>query len=536
MVDSPALRGRRRVLIVDGDPSFGEVLAQDFASRRCEVETAHTPDEAIARVAVAPPDLVVLDLYLPGGAALDLLRLWKTQLPALVVILVSGDASLTVVVDALKEGARRFFTKPISAAVLLEELEERQDAQHPFLSPLVAANHHLGTAALKADGVDRFFAISPGLLSVTGFDGYFKMLNPAWEKALGYSIDELCSRPYLELVHPDDREKATDEALEICGGETVFRFKNRYRCKDGSYRWLAWNATPSPVDRLIYASARDVTKSVRMAQGLREFNERLQQVVASRELLLRESTVKNDTLVELGRFKDDVAAMVVHDLKNPLSVIVANYDYILEGFEGSADCLEALQASQTAGRRMLRLLANLIDVARLENGTLDVRASEITLSQILESVAEQRRVLARSRKIAIVLAASPEITVEVDADLVTRTVENIFDNALRYTPSGGSIEIDLREVGPDVEIRIGNSGCAIPLGARNTIFDKYGQASSGAGHMNLGLGLYFCRLAIEAQGGGIWVEESERMPTVFAIQLPRLAVSTARPALKSAWF
>jgi len=527
MFDVPGSAGRRRVLIVDDDTSFGDLLESDLKRRSCDVETAGTPAEAIARVAAAAPDLVVLDVYLPGGAALDLIRLWKTQLPTLVVILVSDNASLNVVVDALKEGAHRFFTKPVSAATLLDELEERKKEQYPNLSSLVAARHHLGAAALSAEGVDRFFAISPGLLSVAGFDGYFKMLNPAWEKVLGYSIDELCSKPYLELVHPDDRAKATDEALEIRGGETVFRFKNRYRCKDGSYRWLEWMATPSPAHHLIYASARDVTRSVRMEQGLRGSNERLKRRAASREFLLRESTVKADTLIELGRFRDDAAAMIVHDLKNPLSVIVANYDYILDGFEGSADCLEALQASQIAGRRMIRLLANLVDVARLEKGTLDVRASEITLSQLLESVAEQRRVLARSLKIAIILASCPEITAEVDADLVTRTVENIFDNALRYTPSGGSIEIDLREVGPDVEIRIGNSGCAIPVGARSRIFEKYGQVSSDIGRMNLGLGLYFCRLAIEAQGGGIWVEESEQLPTVFGIRLPRVAAGAA---------
>jgi PAS domain S-box-containing protein len=527
MTDAPASAGKRRVLIVDDDPTFGQMLEKDFESFACEVETAVTPAEAIARVAAAAPDLVVLDLYLPGGAALDLLRLWKTESPALVVILVSGNASLSVVVDALKEGAHGFFTKPVAATTLLDELEERRDKQHPNLSSLVAFRHHLGATALKAEGVDRFFAVSPGLLSVAGFDGYFKMLNPAWEKVLGYSIDELCSKPYLELVHPDDCNKAADEALEIRGGETVFRFKNRYRCKDGSYRWLEWMATPSPAHHLIYASARDVTKAVRMEQGLRGSNERLKRVVMSGKVQLRESSVRNNTLVELGRFKDEVAAMIVHDLKNPLSVIVANYDYIVEGFEGSPDCLEALQASQTAGRRMLRLLANLVDVARLENGMLDVHASKITLSPLLESVAEQRRVLARSRKVEILLTPSSDITVEVDADLLTRTVENILDNALRYTPRGGSIEIDVRDVGPNVELRIGNSGRAIPVEVRSTIFDKYAQAGSDIGRMNLGLGLYFCRLAIEAQGGGIWVEEGDRMPTVFGIRLPRRVARAA---------
>jgi PAS domain S-box-containing protein len=523
LADSLAPGVKRRVLIVDCDGSFGPSLEPDFKTFGFEVEVAKTAEEALAHVGAMPPDLVLLDLDLPNGAALGLLRRWKSQLPNLQVILTSRSASLSVVVEALKEGASRFFAKPLSVAAVLDELEQRQTVHPPYLSPLLVSNHLLGTAALRAEGVDRFFAISSGLLSVAGFDGYFKMLNPAWEKVLGYSVDELCAKPYLELVHPDDREKAADEALELRGGHTVFHFRNRYRCKDGSYRWLSWIATPSPAHGLIYASARDVTNIVRMEQGLRESNERLKAEVVNRDRQLRESSAKNDSLLELSRFKDEVASMIVHDLKNPLSVVVANYDYLLEGFEGSAGCLEALQDSRNAGRRMLRLLANLVDVARLENGTLDVHASEMSLSQLLEPIAEQLRVLARSRKIAIVLAPSAEMTVMVDADLVIRTVENIFDNAIRYTPTGGRIEVERREVGPDVEIRIGNSGVAIPVGAREEIFEKHRQGRAQVGRLNLGLGLYFCRLAIEAQGGKMWVEETDRMPTVFGIRLPRAA-------------
>jgi PAS domain S-box-containing protein len=518
VVELPLASAHRRILIVDGDASFTGALERDFQSRGFTVATAAGAEEAIAAMATAPAELVVLDLYLPDGAALALLRLWKAQLPALVIILVSGNASLPSVIDALNEGARRFFTKPVSAETLLDELQDRQLAKQ---AGLLAGNHSLGLAALHAEGVDRFFAVSPGLLCVAGFDGYFKMLNPAWEKTLGYSVDELCARPQIELVHPDDRQKAADEGLEVCNGETVFRFKNRYRCKDGSYRWLEWNAMPNPASRLIYASARDVTQRVRMEEGLRQSNQLLKGLVWSREQLLRESAVKNATLTELGRTKDDVAAMIIHDLKNPLSVILSNYEYVLEGFEGAADCLSALQDSRDAGRRMLRLLANLADVARLESGKIDVTTTEISLAQLVQTVAEQRRVIARSRDIEVVVLPAQESAIHIDADLVTRTVENIFDNALRYAPGGGCIEIELRNTGTDVEVRIGNSGRAIPLADRQRVFEKYQQGSSDGGRMNLGLGLYFCRLATEAQGGRIWVEETERMPTVFVLRFPR---------------
>lgn len=517
-----AAKGERSVLILDCDPMFGSSLASEFQTLEFDVETVGTPEEALARVAARPPDLVIMDPHLPDGAAPRLLRQWKTEAPGTVVVLVSGHASLSVVVAAMKEGAKRFFSKPVRARELLDELEN--GAKDPLLAAQGTnpTSHLLGTAGMTAEAVDRFFSISPGLLAISGFDGYFKMLNPAWVQALGYSVDELCSRPHLELVHPDDREKASDEALELRGGVSVFRFKNRYRCKDDSYRWLAWSATPSPAHALIYATARDVTNSVRMEQGLRASNEQLKRVLATSEVRLQESVEKNEDLVELGLFKDEATEMLVHDLKNPLAVILSNYEFILEGFDGASDCREALRDSHNAGRRMVRLMANLLDVRRFETGALTVRPIATTVGELLQPIVRQRRIMTQSRNISIEVAGPLQAPVNVDYDLVTRTAENIFDNALRYTPDGGHIELEVATGIAGIEIRIGNSGPAIPVEVREKIFEKNLQHGTN-GRMNLGLGLYFCRLAIEANGGRIWVEETARLPVVFCIRLPLAA-------------
>lgn len=108
--------------------------------------------------------------------------------------------------------------------------------------------------------LDRFFTLSLDLLCVAGFDGYFKRLNPAWERVLGYTSDELLARPYLEFVHPDDRAQTMTEADKLSGGGQVLAFENRYRAKDGSYRWLEWAAVPYPSEQTIYAAARDITE------------------------------------------------------------------------------------------------------------------------------------------------------------------------------------------------------------------------------------------------------------------------------------
>jgi PAS domain S-box-containing protein len=112
------------------------------------------------------------------------------------------------------------------------------------------------------DGQDfeqRFFDLSIDMLCILDFSGYFRKLNPAWERTLGFTREELMSKRFIDFVHPEDRERTLSQNREVRGGGQTRLFENRYACRDGSYRWLLWNSIRDDAHQVIYGVARDVT-------------------------------------------------------------------------------------------------------------------------------------------------------------------------------------------------------------------------------------------------------------------------------------
>ena len=140
-----------------------------------------------------------------------------------------------------------------------------------------------------ADLYDRFFQLSIDMLCVLDFSGYFKRLNPAWERTLGFSLAELMSKPFIEFVHPDDRERTLNQNKDVRHGGKALGFENRYLCKDGSFRWFLWNAAPHIQGQMIFSVARDITERKRAEEErerlLEELRAALAEVTSLRDIL-----------------------------------------------------------------------------------------------------------------------------------------------------------------------------------------------------------------------------------------------------------
>ena len=126
------------------------------------------------------------------------------------------------------------------------------------------------SASQSASEAEQFFDLAFDLFCIAGFDGYFKRVNPAYERTLGYSSRELMSRPFSEFVHPDDLQSTRDVLARLLDGKDVIGFEHRAICADGSVRWLQWNTRTIPERAFAYCVGRDVTERRRADAELRE--------------------------------------------------------------------------------------------------------------------------------------------------------------------------------------------------------------------------------------------------------------------------
>jgi PAS domain S-box-containing protein len=215
--------------------------------------------------------------------------------------------------------------------------------------------------------LEKYFTLSIELLCIAGADGYFKRLNPAWEKVVGFSTEELLAKPFLEFVHPDDRQATIQENERLGAGNDTISFENRYLCKDGSYKWLMWSATPSDEHQTVYAVARDITDLKHTQAAL----------VAVKEEAERSN-----------KFKDQFLSTMSHELRTPLNAVLGFSDLLVEERYGPLNDRQRRYVTHihTGGKHLLQLINDILDLSKIEAGRLQLALESVAMDRSFAEV------------------------------------------------------------------------------------------------------------------------------------------------------
>jgi signal transduction histidine kinase len=227
-------------------------------------------------------------------------------------------------------------------------------------------------------------------------------------------------------------------------------------------------------------------------------------------------------LRELEKLRDDLVHMVVHDMRAPLTALTSRLEFLASdlGPTLTGPSADDLKASVRAAEGLSRMTNELLDVSRLEEGKLPLDRKPADLCALAAEVRGNLAGMERGRSIE--LEAAAPVRCVCDGALVKRVIENLVSNAIKHTPSGSGVRISLAGAGPRVRVAVQDSGPGVAPEARAKIFEKFGAvaARKDQTYHSAGLGLAFCKLAVEAHGGAIGVEQGQPKGAVFWFELP----------------
>jgi PAS domain S-box-containing protein len=355
--------------------------------------------------------------------------------------------------------------------------------------------------------VNQFFDLSLDLLCIAGIDGQFRRVNRSWETVLGWSTAELMSAPFGALVHPEDVASTQAEAQRLAEGGTTVGFENRYRCRDGSYRWLSWKAAGDAERGSIYAAARDVTlqKEWELQQS-----ERMAQLAAL-----------SDAADRASRAKSEFVSRMSHDLRTPLNAILG-FAQVLASEPLTEAQKDSVQLILRGGEHLLQLINEVLDIARIEAGQLSLSVEPVDPCEVVRHAIELIAPLAANRKIKVLAeySGSNGCAVLADRQRLNQLLMNLLSNAVKYNRDNGRIDVDFELVGERLRILVTDTGAGISPEKLSLLFKPFERLGAEATAIEgTGLGLAFSRALAEAMGGSITVTSEVDRGSTFAVEL-----------------
>lgn len=332
--------------------------------------------------------------------------------------------------------------------------------------------------------LEHFFTLSLDMMCIASVDGYFKRLNPAFD-AFGYSRDELLAKPFLDFVHPDDRASTIAEVEKLSQGIRSIYFENRYRRKDGSYRWLAWTSAPDETGTL-YAVARDVTDAKQIETELRQSKEAVD--AANKEL-------------------EAFSYSVAHDLRAPLRSIDGFSQALLEDCADhlNDDGKKYLRYVRESAQHMADLIDDLLTLSRVTRS--DLHRERIDLSKLAQSVLQRLKQAYPDRRVECVIQNDIGCC-DGDPRLLSIVLDNLFGNAWKFTSkkTDARMEFGATSNAGKRTYFVRDNGAGFDMNYVHKLFGIFQRLHATTEFVGTGVGLATVQRIIHRHGGRVWAE------------------------------
>jgi PAS domain S-box-containing protein len=412
--------------------------------------------------------------------------------------------------------------RPIGAIEIYAAEVNLFDDENVALLDELAANVSFALESIETERIhdriagelDQFFALSLDMLGISDLEGYLQRLNPAWEKALGFSAAEICSKPWVEFVHPEDRQRALEALARLRYGTELRHLELRFRSKSGTYKWLVGSATPALDRGVVFAAMSDITERKHLEEQLRSKNLELEE--------------RNHRIEAASRMKSEFLANMSHELRTPLNGIIGFSELLYDGKLGTLPerPREFLGRIHASASHLLQLINGVLDLSKIEAGHLEFCPEHLFVSHVIREVTGILSGLAAEKQIQIETNIEEEVDeVTIDAGRLRQVLYNYLSNALKFTGERGRVVLRLQSEGvTEFRLEVSDNGIGIPEKDLGRLFVEFQQldATTAKHYQGTGLGLALTKRIVEAQGGRVGVASRPGEGSTFFAVLPLL--------------
>ena len=381
--------------------------------------------------------------------------------------------------------------------------------------------------------LENLFLLTDDLLCEASKEGMFTRVNPAFSRVLGYTEEELLSRPIVEFLHPDDVAPTLKAIERWEKGEVVKEFQNRYLTSSGDFVWLEWSSTPANERGLTYGVGREMTERKLEDEKVQAY---LEQTQESRHRITEQNEALSEKQIQLEeanrqamlavKAKSEFLANMSHEVRTPMNGIIGVID-LLKDTPLNEEQEKLRQILLGSCKSLEHIVNDILDYSKIDAGKMEVLETPFDLAQMLSDVvgsfAAQRDVWAQ-----LSLSIAPEVSRKVIGDevRVRQILTNLLSNAVKFSPNGGTVEVT---VGYDdaFRIRVSDQGIGIPPEAQQNIFEPFSQADTSITRNfgGTGLGLSIASELATRLGGKLELEKSSPSGTTFLLSLPLIPLA-----------